>query len=534
MSEEVQKKTGLVIYCDSGARPNPGKAGYGFHGYLYSTEKPKKGTGNNSWFLTRHGYYPKSGFIQTTQMEEEDGEDPFAVEEDEEEVEGAKPVWESAPKKERREMRPPEGMENEITPIQYVDAFGSFNVDVTNNVGELTAAVRSLRYAETVACDVVTIRTDSQYVSENLKNNVPGWIRNGWRKWDNSVPKNVELWKELIAARDALKERGTEVQFHWVESHLGIQGNEDADEWATIGVLHARNGIHRHEVMTSVPEGYWKYETGKHPFISLPRLYFNTQAQFNTSGHYFLGNHGKDDEMLGKRISDGACAVVYLNEPDPAIETVRNVVIEDAGDASSLVMARLDQLYKSNTHKQIVNYGRCAMDRPNKYRLDVETVDKQPLVRQFKPALIAWRVVEVMTFLADQLKKYQEGNDLITVTDMTAILYETVTTPSKKKGGEPKTTVQLKADYDVGFAALGVDANYKDEEGDVKSANIILSLGIDLPDRNSLKRLESKTPKVTLLTWAESACSFRYATVIEADDGVGIWCGAYSNLRILS
>jgi hypothetical protein len=52
--------TGMVIYCDGGARPNPGNIGWGNHGFIYSTQEPKKGSGNLTHILTASGYIPKT------------------------------------------------------------------------------------------------------------------------------------------------------------------------------------------------------------------------------------------------------------------------------------------------------------------------------------------------------------------------------------------------------------------------------------------------------------------------------------------
>lgn len=529
MSEEVvEVKQGLIIYTDGGARPNPGRAGYGMHGYLYKDEKPKKGSGNPTWLLTREGYIPKSGVIQQVVGGGDDEEvgDIYAVDDDED----AAPVQKAVIQR----ISVPLDNVVEVTPIHYVDSFGSFPQDESNNVAELVGATAALNYAKDYNVATVDIYTDSRYTRDGLTNWVDGWKRNGWLKQDGLPPKNVEHWKAIADARDQLEARGTSVRLHWVESHEGYQGNEDADQLATIAVLHARAGITRTEVENTPPEGYWKYETGKHPFLNHPRLYFNTLAEHNRPGEYFLGNQTKEEDTVGKRISDGSYAAVFLKEPEPAIEIVRNAQIEMAQEVHSLCWIRLDQLFKANTHSQIVKYGKQALDRTNGYKLDLNTVDKQPLTKEFRPALISWRSVEAISFLVQKLTEYKNGSAEVTSTDLTAILYETVIKTSKKKGEAPTTEMLLRSEFDVGYAALGVDANYKSEAGEVKQATIIMSLGIDMLDRNALRRLESKSPTVTLLTWPDSPTSFRYATVIESEGNVGIWAGVYSNLRILT
>ena len=46
---------GAVVYSDGGARPNPGRMGWGAHGYIFETRKPTKGHGLDKHILTAKG-----------------------------------------------------------------------------------------------------------------------------------------------------------------------------------------------------------------------------------------------------------------------------------------------------------------------------------------------------------------------------------------------------------------------------------------------------------------------------------------------
>ncbi len=480
---------GFVIYSDGGCRPNPGPGGWGIHGYLYSEEAPKRGSGNPDHILTTKGYMTKTMAAAA------------------------------------------KGKYVEITPIHYVDGFGSFAIDVTNNLAEIAGATAALHHAAEYAVQTVLVLTDSEYTRKGLEHWCTGWQRNGWVKADGTEIKNVEYWKRLVEARDVLVNRGVLVEIGWVRGHDDILGNEMADKLATIAVMTSRSGGDRQHVETRAAEGYWKYDAERNPMISHRRMYFNTQTQYNKPGEYYLGEHGKDDELLGKRISDGAFAVIKLAEPDPVLEMVRAYQIEVAGGTDSIVMALLDQLYKPDRHRELSNYGTVAIEQPNPYRLDLLCMDREPLTRELRPPRLAMRAVESVESLAILLQKYEASDPSLCVTDLTPILYETSVKVDKK--GVSTTTMKLKPEYTVGFARLEVDANYLTDDG-VSSASIILTLGIDLLDRNALRRLEAATPKISLITWNEAPNVFRYATVVEAGNDKGIWAGVYSNLRIVT
>ena len=486
-SEKVEAPAtqGMVLICDGGARPNPGDAGWGLHGYLYSTAVPKKGTGNSTHVPTESGYKLKSS--------------------------GAA----------------------QVTPIHYVDGYGSFAGSVSNNLAEIVGMINAFKHALEYNIQALQIFTDSEYVLNGITNWYKTWIRNDWIKSDGKEITSASYWKELVELRDRAEQRGIKISFDWVKGHSGDLGNELADKLATIGVLQAkRERVTTGQITTSLPEGYWGYEPARHPFLNNRRMYFNTLAGGCVPGVYYMGEHGKDDELLGKRISDGAYSVVFLSEPDPVVELIRKYQSTMADEIDSICMIRLDQLYKPETHQELTTYGLNAVYQRDPKRLDLHCLDKSPLTRELDPPRLAMRAVESVSELSDRLQQYLDKHPGIVTTDLTGVFYE-ITTKTPKKG-EPSTAMKLKSEYNVGFAALQVDANYAGADGAVASAVITMTLGIDLLDRNALKRLESHNPKVTLITWSEAPGVFRYATVIETDKDKGIWAGAYSNLRVVA
>lgn len=490
----TESKQGMVIYCDGGCRPNPGPGGWGLHGYLFSYQAPKKGTGLSDYALTASGYIPKAKESEKTPR---------------------------------------------ITPIHYVDGYGCFSFDISNNLAELAAGINALRHASQYDVGVVQIYTDSEHVCNGINSWVHNWRNNGWLKADGSEIANVKYWRELSELRDTLVARGVEVKFSWVKGHTDalkehdtIIGNVVADRLATVAVFCSR--AERKElanVMVSVPDGYWNYTPDKHPFIANRRLYFNTLLESNVPGLYYLGEHGKDDDLLGKRVSDGAYSVVQLAEPDPAIELIRNHQAMKSGTVNSIVMIRLDQVFRPETHRQLSMFGSYALDQANPHRLDLQSLDKEPITREFRPPKLAMRAVDSLAELSAKLEQYLAKHPLIACTDLTETLYEKSVAVSKK--GEVTTSLKLKTEYNVGFAAFQADAAYCVDDSQQSKAVVTLTLGIDLLDRNALKRLESHNPRVTLITWLEAPHVFRYATVVETATDRGIWAGVYSNLRVV-
>lgn len=498
---------GLVLYSDGGARGgNPGFAGWGMHGYIFVHGPSKKPLGVPDNFITAKGYLQKSLIANLNSPEVRANDGPIAVPE-------------------------------EVTPLKYIDAFGSFANPTSNNVAELYGAINALSYAikqPDFNIRSIQVFTDSEYTCKGLASWVDGWKANGWLKNDGMPPANVEVWKQLDALRNELEARGVIVNVDWVKAHNGDLGNEAADKHATLGVMASFQEKVVVNFYESDPTGYWKYTVDKHPMIANRRLYFNTQAGFNTPGVYYMGEHGKDDDLIGKRMSDGAYSVVRLNQPDHVIEMVRNHQINLSGDLDTLIMIRLDKLYRPDTHRDLKQHGTLAVEQPSNMRLDLHCLDKEPLTRELRPPRLAMRAVEAISDLIGRLDSHLAQDGSVVSTDLTDIFYDK---EIKEKKGEQIVTYKLKPEFGVGASSLKVSAGYQDGrggDGGVVQTPITITFGLDILDRNGLKRLEEDNPKVSLITWQEADKALRFATVIETDDAKGIWCGYYSNLIFLN
>jgi ribonuclease HI len=85
--------------------------------------------------------------------------------------------------------------------------------DMTNNRAELLAVILSLMMED---ADTIEIYTDSEYISKNLKENLPRWKENGYKKI-----KNRDLWEILYMLTYDSKERFTYIEHVRRGSHGG-------------------------------------------------------------------------------------------------------------------------------------------------------------------------------------------------------------------------------------------------------------------------------------------------------------------------
>ncbi|KAI8037136.1 ribonuclease H1 [Drosophila gunungcola] len=103
---------------------------------------------------------------------------------------------------------------------------------VTNNVGEIQAAIHAIKTALDLGIQKLSINTDSQFLINSITLWVESWKRRDWKLKNNQPVKNVVDFKELD---ELLHNNNIAVKWNYVEAHKGIEGNEMADKLARQG-----------------------------------------------------------------------------------------------------------------------------------------------------------------------------------------------------------------------------------------------------------------------------------------------------------
>lgn len=109
--------------------------------------------------------------------------------------------------------------------------------NATNQTMELSAALEALKFFKYQS---IIIYSDSQYLVKGMNEWIVKWKRQGWsrREKGKKAPiKNLELWKALDDLRSEYHSKGYRVEFHWVQGHAGIPGNERADYLANSAIF---------------------------------------------------------------------------------------------------------------------------------------------------------------------------------------------------------------------------------------------------------------------------------------------------------
>ena len=102
-------------------------------------------------------------------------------------------------------------------------------LETTNNIMELTAAIKALEFLE--ANSNVVLTTDSKYVMQGITEWIGNWKSRNWKTAAKKPVLNKELWQKLDQLTYQHK-----IKWQWVKGHSGHRENEIADKLANKGI----------------------------------------------------------------------------------------------------------------------------------------------------------------------------------------------------------------------------------------------------------------------------------------------------------
>lgn len=118
---------------------------------------------------------------------------------------------------------------------ERVIELGGREKHTTNNRMELTAAIEALSYFNSHLLSTLNpnpytliIYSDSSYVINGITKWVFGWQKSGWITKTKDEVLNRDLWEKLLGLT-----QGKKIEWKYLGGHVGIAGNERADEIAT-------------------------------------------------------------------------------------------------------------------------------------------------------------------------------------------------------------------------------------------------------------------------------------------------------------
>lgn len=486
MSTEI----GFVLYTDGGAS-HP-YAGFGIHGYYYEITENKKGAGHPKFAPTRNGYVLKS------KMKPEDTKDCKVVE--------------------------------------YIDGYGALQLESTNNMAEITGLIKAYEIilaAIEKGMKVVeaTFLLDSEYTRKSVTEWLDKWVRINFVRPDGTEIKNRALWEKVKDLKTKIETNVAKLAYIHVNSHQSEEvelGNNTADRLATLGQTVAKRGDFREVIVSDSADGYWKYQPDRHPLMAYKYCYFQTSKELIESGRYYTGNQSFEPHLFGQRGWDNAYSILETTTPDKLVDSLREKCVELSDGYTKPAMVRLNDLYNPTIHRDLTVFGLETLNQPLWTRCDLMTgneAKETPIVRDFVPPMTANYGFESLAALNEIFKAAKENNPVLKRLDITDQFYI--------KAEKPEKTV-IRSEIRNGITDYTLKVPFVNSKGAEVSSKVMLLFGADIPTRNSLKRIETMSPKVEILWWpVMDGDAFRYAIYIETVDSKSIFAAVDSNTRIL-
>jgi ribonuclease HI len=99
--------------------------------------------------------------------------------------------------------------------------------NTTNNVMELTAALKALEHAQEKSIQNIQLYTDSNYLKNGMTQWLELWKQNDWKTSNGKCVKNTDVWKSLDSLNSVLN-----VQWIHVKAHAYNYYNNMVDKLA--------------------------------------------------------------------------------------------------------------------------------------------------------------------------------------------------------------------------------------------------------------------------------------------------------------
>lgn len=428
----------------------------------------------------------------------------------------------------------------------YIDYYGQIDNSSTNNIAELMGMLRCLFLINQIGLQHTIIHADSKYVL-NLILGREKFKENGYKTAAGKELANKELCMSLIEMYDEVTEK-YDIELRWVKGHSGDFGNECADANATKGCYLAANKLSNVVIKTDSsvrndheldgdylnianPDDYFGKEIEPPKMLSENSLFFTTNGidirdnstYYQASFGKMIGGKDKDErkKLRGKPYADCCISVIELNEPDPVLNNIMNIVAEHF-PTTGVIECNLAYQTRQSVYSELLQGGLNTVS-VDVNKGSVLLPNKEEIASLADPVRQSFRLINDFNAVKDFLDRFTKHDlkGVDEIVDITSYLYE-------KKESKNKTTLKL-IDHDDGFINIPIEIG---EGDDKKTTHIPITIGVDTPSRMSLGRMRTIEPKVSLVTWETLPRTLRFAVLIETTEGIGVWMGIYSNIHL--
>lgn len=502
---------GIILYVAAQATVQYGPAGVGVQGYAFLNIQGKKGSGCTTDYLTNLGYYSKSSSASKAVGDDDDEQG---------DENGEQPVSSGPFAIDKTKKEPlPVKANSKIEVTRYIEIADHIPRVTQRYEVEIAALKKALKKIEEYQIEIdkpMTASIKALFSKAVIALNfVDVWPNQEWRHNGRTIQYLAEvkaLFAQYKATKEALDTRGSALEITR-DFDAYNQGVQLAVDFGRIASSHPENVLENY----ADPKGYWKLQNEASTFLKKAFAYYISNPCSRVPGEYFLGGN-IDNEVLGHRVVDATYTYARLNEPNAVLETVFDRLIAASGNTDVILNVSMSELLRPRIVKLIGMFKHpFAKSHP---KLVNFSVGEAGVAEEQYPPRVALRAFEAMA----QLRNIHD----IVLANRLSPDFHLLDITDRFYQQDAKGKNRIKPEVTSATKSMKIEAHIGD-----KIASVPINLGIDLPTRDDIKRIELLNPSIRLVMQVIGGNTLRFYTFVKSDEGTALYSGHYSNLFLL-
>jgi len=353
------------------------------------------------------------------------------------------------------------------------------------------------------------------------------------------------LLEDILTRLTWMQETKRRVIFDLAGSAEGGLGNRQASKQLDLAEVITQWSFTKEQNLSRVPrKEYENPEIQFNKLVEATRWYYETnnpELFYQLHHGYRVYNFGKvepDKSYYGKLTPDVTYSKLFTKQPlellDKLFEFTRTKIDNpdgylSAGDLNNIVTKDVARLINQ---VPAVPDGKTKLVSPftrknsNPDKKDSKTV----LIELINPVMMSYRIRDHLMGMDVILEAFMNRNEenvhgYSTFYDITDLIYV------KEVNGKGVEKLKLNPEFTQLKETFTVKIHHPNSK---KPVPIKLSVGFDLPSRNSFNTVEDPKVRVWCVTDTRNQLGVRYSTLVETDDYIYVHTSAVANLRVLT
>jgi len=358
-------------------------------------------------------------------------------------------------------------------------------------------------------------------------------------KFGTHIPSLVEreLLEECLRHLEDMARDDKKIIIDLPGAAEGGAGNRDAQRQADLGEAATMFGNSVMADLAVIPRKvYENPESDFNKIVEGSRWFSETKETetfFKLNEGYRVYSFGKvepDKNYYGKVTPDVTYSKLFTKRPITLLDKLYSLTAKKINNPSGYLSAGdLNNIVRKDTARLIDTFPAV----PSKNDM-VSPITKQNgravLIELISPVLMSYRVREFLVgidviFNAFMKRDADNKFGYTTFYDITDQVY------LKEVNGKGVTKLKLQPDFTQLKQIFKVKVEHPKA---VQPVEITLSVGLDIPSRNSFNSVEDPNVKVWVMTDTRNDTGIRYATVVETEEFIYILTSAAAGLKVLS